>query len=79
MRDLILERDTEYTRLAIIGPKPVDLGPRLLRDPMVRATSAHQLRQDDAGVATKPPLLMRLLQRLAPETRRLQSREAKKG
>jgi glycine/D-amino acid oxidase-like deaminating enzyme len=72
MRDLILERDTDYSRLAVIGPKPIDLGPRLLRDPMVRATSAHQLRQDDAGAIVEPPLLMRLLQRLAPESRSLQ-------
>lgn len=79
MRDLILERDTDYSRLAVIGPKPVDLGPRLLRDPMVRATSAHQLRQDDAGAIVDPPLLMRLLQRFAPETRSLQrSTEEKK-
>jgi glycine/D-amino acid oxidase-like deaminating enzyme len=73
VRDLILERDTDRTRLPIVGRRPVDLGPRLLRDPMVRASSAHQLRQDDAGVAVKPPLLMRALQRLAPETRRLRS------
>jgi glycine/D-amino acid oxidase-like deaminating enzyme len=65
MRDLILERDTDRVRLAIIGKKPINLGPRLLRDPLVRASSAHSLRQDDAGGSKKQPLLLRLLQRLS--------------
>jgi glycine/D-amino acid oxidase-like deaminating enzyme len=69
MRDLILDRDTDYTRLAIVGRRPADLGPRLLRDPMVRAASDHQLRQDDAGLSLKPPLLARLMQRFAPAAR----------
>jgi hypothetical protein len=65
MRDVILERDTDRTRLAIIGKKPINLGPRLLRDPLVRASSAHSLRQDDAGGSKKQPLLLRLLQHLS--------------
>jgi len=65
MRDLILERDSDRVRLAVIGKKPINLGPRLLRDPLVRASSAHSLRQDDSGGSTKQPLLMRLLQRLS--------------
>jgi glycine/D-amino acid oxidase-like deaminating enzyme len=65
MRDLILERDTDWVRLALIGKKPINLGPRLLRDPLVRASSAHALRQDDAGGSKKQPLLLRLLQRLS--------------
>ena len=65
MRDLILERDTDRVRLAIIGRKPVNMGPRLLRDPLVRLSTAHSLRQDDAGGSTKQPLLLRLLQRLS--------------
>ncbi len=69
VRDLILERDSEYTRLAIVGQKPVDLGPRLLRDPLVRSATGHQLRQDDEGVAIKPPLLARIMQRMAPAAR----------
>jgi glycine/D-amino acid oxidase-like deaminating enzyme len=69
MCDLILERDTDHTHLAVIGKDPVDLGPRLLRDPMVRANLRHQLSQDDTGVATKPPFLARLLERITPSAR----------
>jgi glycine/D-amino acid oxidase-like deaminating enzyme len=65
MRDVILERDTDRTRLAIIGKKPINLGPRFVRDPLVRASSALSLRQDDAGGSKKQPLLLRLLQRLS--------------
>jgi glycine/D-amino acid oxidase-like deaminating enzyme len=65
MRDVILERDTDRTRLAIIGKKPINMGPRLLRDPLVRASTSYSLRQDDAGGSKKQPLLLRLLQRLS--------------
>jgi hypothetical protein len=65
MRDLILERETEHTRLAIIGRKPVNLGPRLLRDPLVRASTAMSLRQDDTGGSGRLPFVLRLLQRLS--------------
>jgi len=64
MRDLILERDTDRVRLALIGKKPINLGPRLLRDMLVRASSAQSLRQDDSGGSKKQPFMMRLLQRL---------------
>ena len=65
MRDVILERDTDRTKLAIIGKKPINLGPRLLRDPIVRASSALSLRQDDGRGSKKQPLVLRLLQRLS--------------
>lgn len=64
VRDLILEQDTEFTRLALVGRKPLSLGPRLIRDPIVRAQSDYLLRQDDAGRALKPPLLVWLARRL---------------
>jgi glycine/D-amino acid oxidase-like deaminating enzyme len=64
VRDLMLERDTEYTRLALVGKKPLSLGPRLIRDPIVRAQSDFLLRQDDAGRSLKPSLLVRLSQRI---------------
>jgi glycine/D-amino acid oxidase-like deaminating enzyme len=65
MRDVLLERDTDRTKLAVIGKKPPNLGPRLLRDPLVRASSALSLRQDDGGGSKKQPLALRLLQRLS--------------
>jgi glycine/D-amino acid oxidase-like deaminating enzyme len=65
MRDLILERETQHTRLAIIGRKPVNLGPRLLRDPLVRASTALSMRQDDTGGSGRLPFVLRLLQRLS--------------
>jgi glycine/D-amino acid oxidase-like deaminating enzyme len=73
MRDLILERDTDRTRLAVIGQKPINLGPRFLRDPLVRMTTALEMRQDDAGRARQVPFIMRLLQRFssaAPDLRK---------
>ena len=65
MRDLILERDTDHTRLALIGRKPIHLGPRLLRDPMVKLSNVYTMRQDDSGRAGKLPFFMRVLQRLS--------------
>jgi glycine/D-amino acid oxidase-like deaminating enzyme len=70
VRDLILERESDHTQLAVIGRRPINLGPRLLRDPLVRASTALQQRQDDAGRVRKPPLLLRLLQRLEGRPRR---------
>ena len=63
VRDLMLERDTVLTRLALVGKKPLSLGPRLIRDPFVRAQADYFLRQDDAGTELKPSLLVRLSQR----------------
>ena len=65
VRDLILERDSETTRLALIDRRPVDLGPRLLRDPLVHLNNAMALRRDDRGRgAARPPFLLRLFDRL---------------
>lgn len=64
LRDLILERDTDLTRLALVGRKPPSLGPRLVRDPIVRAQSDFQLRQDDAGRELKPSLMVRVTQKI---------------
>jgi glycine/D-amino acid oxidase-like deaminating enzyme len=69
MCDVILGRDTDRTRLALIGQKPINLGPRLIRDPMVRMSIAHSLRQDDAGKAQKLPFMMRVLGRLSGRER----------
>lgn len=69
VRDLILDRDTDERRLAIVNRKRIDLGPALLRDPLVRATVKYQLRRDDEGHELPAPLLARLMQRLAPAAR----------
>lgn len=69
VRDLILDRDSDERRLAIVNRKLVDLGPALLRDPLVHATVRYQLRRDDEGRELPPPLLARLMQRLAPAAR----------
>jgi glycine/D-amino acid oxidase-like deaminating enzyme len=64
VRDLITERDTEFSRLALVGKKPASMGPRLVRDPIIRAVSDYQQRQDDAGREIRPPPLVRVAQRL---------------
>jgi glycine/D-amino acid oxidase-like deaminating enzyme len=64
VRDLLLEKETELTRLALIGKRPPSLGPRLVRDPIVKAQTDYQLRQDDAGRPIKASLLVRLSQRI---------------
>jgi glycine/D-amino acid oxidase-like deaminating enzyme len=61
--DLLLERDTELTRLALVERPPVGLGPRWLRDPLVRLTTWLSQRQDDGKGRVRPPLLLRLLDR----------------
>jgi glycine/D-amino acid oxidase-like deaminating enzyme len=63
VRDLMLERETDLTRLALVGRKPLRLGPRIIRDPVVRAQTDYLQRQDDEGQALKPPLLVRLAER----------------
>jgi glycine/D-amino acid oxidase-like deaminating enzyme len=72
VRDLMLERETEYTRLALVGRMPLSLaaGPRFIRDLVIRTQSEHLLRQDDAGREIKPSLLARLTQNLARRSRR---------
>jgi glycine/D-amino acid oxidase-like deaminating enzyme len=65
LRDLLLERDTDATRLALIGRQPPALGPRLLRDPLVHLNNLAALRRDDAGDgAARAPLLLRLFDKL---------------
>jgi glycine/D-amino acid oxidase-like deaminating enzyme len=64
VRDLLLEKKSELTQLALIGKRPPSLGPRLIRDPIVGAQSDYQLRQDDAGRPIKPSRLVRLSQRI---------------
>jgi len=64
VRDLMMERESEFTRLALVGKKPPSMGPRLVRDPIVRAVADYQLRQDDAGEPVKASVFVRLAERL---------------
>lgn len=64
VRDLMLERDSEFANLALVGRLPLSLGPRLIRDPIVRAQSSFLQRQDDAGRELRPSWLVRLSQRV---------------
>jgi glycine/D-amino acid oxidase-like deaminating enzyme len=64
VRDLLLEKKSELTQLALIGKRPPSLGPRLIRDPIVGAQSDYQLRQDDAGRPIKASLLVRLSEKI---------------
>jgi hypothetical protein len=45
VRDLIMERDSELTRLALVGKKPASMGPRLIRAPIIKAVAEYQLRR----------------------------------
>lgn len=64
VRDLMVDRDTEFSRLALVGKKPASMGPRLIRDPIVRSVADYQQRRDDAGREIKQSLLVRMAERV---------------
>jgi glycine/D-amino acid oxidase-like deaminating enzyme len=61
--DLFAGRQSEWTELRFVGGAPQDLGPRWLRDPLVRRTVTAQIRADDEERETKEPLALRILNR----------------
>lgn len=61
--DLFLERESEWTDLWFVGRRAPELGPRLVRDPLVRRTVAAQIKADDEGRGGEP-LVLRLLNKL---------------
>lgn len=63
--DLFAGRESEWTELRFVGGPPRDLGPRWIRDPLVRRTVRAQIRADDEERAAKEPLALRLLNRLS--------------
>ncbi|MCS6798979.1 MAG: FAD-binding oxidoreductase [Myxococcota bacterium] len=71
--ELLLGRDGEARRLPIVGRKPLWLGPRWARDPLVQATVRHYLRRDDEGTEIRAPLPVRLMEALMPAARPLRA------
>lgn len=62
--DLFAGRQSEWTDLWCVGRRPLRLGPRWLRDPLVRRTVDAQIRADDEERRTQEPLALRVLNRL---------------
>src|SRR3990170_3798496 len=67
LRDMLLDRDTEYSRLPLVSLKPVNMGPRLIRDPLVRLQSRSLQKADDEGRVAKDPLLLKVFEKLGGE------------
>ncbi|MFQ5477852.1 MAG: NAD(P)/FAD-dependent oxidoreductase [Candidatus Krumholzibacteriia bacterium] len=62
--DMFADRKSEWTDLWFVGKPPVGLGPRWLRDPLVRAMVNAQIKADDEEREIKDPLVVRVLNRL---------------
>jgi len=62
--DLFAGRQSEWTDLWFVGRKLLDLGPRWIRDPMIRLTVRSQVRADDAGREARDPFVLRLLNKI---------------
>jgi glycine/D-amino acid oxidase-like deaminating enzyme len=56
-------RGSEWTDLAFVDRKPLDLGPHFVRDPLVRMMLRAQLRADDTERELRNPWILRLLNR----------------
>jgi glycine/D-amino acid oxidase-like deaminating enzyme len=64
LRDLLLDRRTDLTALAIVRKKPIAFPPGVVRDPMVRASVRALQRCDDEGRPAREPLILSALNRL---------------
>jgi glycine/D-amino acid oxidase-like deaminating enzyme len=64
LRDLLLDRRTDLTELAIVRRKPIAFPPAPVRDPLVRAAVRALQRCDDEGRPAREPFLLRALNRL---------------
>jgi glycine/D-amino acid oxidase-like deaminating enzyme len=62
--DLFAGRESEWTDLWFVRRRPLQLGPRWLRDPLVRRTVEAQIRADDEERQAKEPLALRVLNRV---------------
>lgn len=66
LRDMLLDRDTDFTRLPLVNLKPVsvNVGPRIVRDSLVRMQTRTLQKADDEGREARDPLLLRIFQKL---------------
>jgi glycine/D-amino acid oxidase-like deaminating enzyme len=64
LRDMLLDRETDLTRLPLVNLKPVDMGPRFIRDPLVRMQTRSLQKADDEGREAKEPVLLKIFERL---------------
>lgn len=62
--DSLEGKQTEWTELAMVGRRPQDLGPRFLRDPLVRMMTRAQQRADDEERDLRKSWTLRLLNRI---------------
>ncbi len=64
LRDMLLDRDTDKTRLPLVNLKPVNMGPHFIRDPLVRMQVRTLQKADDEGREAKEPVLLKLFEKL---------------
>lgn len=65
LRDMLLDRDSDFTRLPLVDMKPVDMGPRLIRDPLVRMQTRSLLKADDECREAREPRLLKLFEKVS--------------
>jgi glycine/D-amino acid oxidase-like deaminating enzyme len=64
LRDLLLDRTTDLTELAIVKKKPIAFPRGVLRDALVRSSVGALQRCDDEGRPAREPFILRALNRL---------------
>ena len=69
LRDLVLDRKTERTNLCFVTKEAVAFPPEPLRHLAVTSSLRYMERQDRSQKVVKPPLLMRLVQRMEARQR----------
>jgi glycine/D-amino acid oxidase-like deaminating enzyme len=65
LRDLMLDRKSELTELALVKRKPIAFPPALIRDPLVRSSVRALQRCDDESKPAREPLILRALNRFS--------------
>jgi glycine/D-amino acid oxidase-like deaminating enzyme len=70
LADLLSDRKSEWTDLVFVGRQAPGLGPRFLRDPLIRSALKGQIRADDEERPIQDPLVLRVLSRLGGDSTR---------